>query len=121
MPACPACSGKVSDYQAPECPTCGASFGMGSTLRLVPIPGEVIESGAPEEGKSSGLGCVGVGALGFLWLLSLVLGIAGAIPYGGSNGFLTLSILLTWAGIIYAVVRVSTKIWHVIQGKKRDG
>lgn len=41
-----------------------------------------------------------------LWLVSGLLGIGGALPYGGSNGFLGVFLALTWAAILYAAYRV---------------
>jgi hypothetical protein len=40
-----------------------------------------------------------------LWIVSGFLGIGGALPYGGSNGFLDVFFGLTWAAILYVGYR----------------
>jgi hypothetical protein len=42
-----------------------------------------------------------------LWIASLVLGVGGAVPYGGSNGFLDLFFTLIWAAILYIAYRLA--------------
>lgn len=53
-----------------------------------------------------------------LWIGSLFFGIGGAVPYGGSNGFLDVFFALTWAAILYAAYRLArwilTPLLHLV-------
>jgi len=89
---------------------------MGTKLRILMVPGDANETGTSEQSTSSyAIGCLGVIALGLLWLLLLVLGLVGAIPYGGSNEFFTLWVALTWGIVIYVLVRIAVKILDAIK------
>ena len=73
------------------------------------------------------MGCLGAFGLLVLWLLLLALTIADAIPYGGSNRFVGLWLVLTWAVIIFvgvivfrAIVGCGRWAWAARSLRKRD-
>lgn len=117
MTFCTKCHAKASEGQA-KCSSCGAVLPYAQQEEVISWPKNSAAE-VPGQEKSSGVGCLGIGSFGLLWLLCLVLGIAGAIPYGGSNGFFTLWVLLTWGAIIYAAVRLCMKVKNAFAGKSR--
>ena len=109
MAYCPSCRATIA-IDAKACLACNAEF-------IWEDGWHPLEKEPPAEQRR--YGCLIYASLGVLWLLCLVLGIVGALPFGGSNGFLTLAALLFWVGFIYAVIRLAMNIMDAFRGKKK--